>query len=112
MSRLEPLPLHPRPERCAPIIQLVGGHFGCERVPWRKYREAIAAAEVALYNARPQWLVEAHAALDRAVFAAYGWPADLPDDEVLARLLAINLERPEATGRVAAEETSDEEGDE
>lgn len=26
-------------------------------------------------------------------FAAYGWPPDLPDDEVLARLLALNLER-------------------
>ena len=29
-----------------------------------------------LYNARPQWLADAHAALDAAVAAAYGWPAD------------------------------------
>ena len=42
---------------------------------------------------RPTWLANAHAALDVAVFAAYGWPADLPDDELLARLLALNLER-------------------
>ena len=27
-----------------------------------------------LYNARPQWLADAHAALDAAVAAAYGWP--------------------------------------
>jgi hypothetical protein len=27
------------------------------------------------------------------VFAAYGWEADLPDEEILARLLALNLER-------------------
>ena len=27
------------------------------------------------------------------VLAAYGWPADLSDDEILARLLALNLER-------------------
>ena len=31
--------------------------------------------------------------LDEVVFAAYGWPADLSDDEILARLLALNLER-------------------
>jgi hypothetical protein len=30
---------------------------------------------------------------DVAVAAAYGWPADLPDDQILARLLALNLER-------------------
>jgi hypothetical protein len=29
-----------------------------------------------LYNTRPAWLVTAHAALDRAVWAAYGWPDD------------------------------------
>jgi len=46
-----------------------------------------------LYNERPTWLQHAHAALDAAVFAAYGWPVDLPDVEVLARLLALNLER-------------------
>jgi len=46
-----------------------------------------------LYNQRPTWLSHAHAALDSAVFAAYGWPADLPDTEILERLLALNLER-------------------
>jgi len=46
-----------------------------------------------LYNARPSWLANAHDDLDRAVLAAYGWPFDLPDDEILARVLALNLER-------------------
>ena len=46
-----------------------------------------------LYNERPTWLQHAHKALDEAVAAAYGWPADLPDDEVLARLFALNQER-------------------
>ena len=46
-----------------------------------------------LYNQRPTWLALAHEKLDAAVFAAYGWPADLLDDEILARLLALNLER-------------------
>jgi type II restriction/modification system DNA methylase subunit YeeA len=46
-----------------------------------------------LYNDRPAWLINAHAELDAAVAAAYGWPADLSDDEILKRLLALNLER-------------------
>ena len=46
-----------------------------------------------LYNQRPAWLANAHAALDAAVAAAYGWPAGLPEAEMLERLLALNLER-------------------
>jgi len=46
-----------------------------------------------LYNQRPAWLANAHRTLDDAVVVAYGWPVDLPDPEVLARLLRLNLER-------------------
>ena len=46
-----------------------------------------------LYNARPTWLDNAHRKLEAAVFAAYGWPSDLSDDDILARLLALNLAR-------------------
>lgn len=46
-----------------------------------------------LYNARPTWLANAHERLDRAVFAAYGWTFDLPDEEILKNLLALNMER-------------------
>ena len=46
-----------------------------------------------LYNAHPTWLENAHARLDAAVFAAYGWPLDLSDEEILQSLLALNLER-------------------
>ncbi|MFP5408064.1 MAG: class I SAM-dependent DNA methyltransferase [Gammaproteobacteria bacterium] len=49
-----------------------------------------------LYNARPAWLDNAHRELDAAVAAAYGWtdytPA-MPDEEILRRLLALNLAR-------------------
>jgi len=49
-----------------------------------------------LYNAKPVWLTLAHQQLDTAVAAAYGW-ADystaMPDDEILKRLLALNLAR-------------------
>ena len=44
-----------------------------------------------LYNARPKWLVDAHAALDAAVAAAYGWSTDGGDDEALRQLLPMNL---------------------
>ena len=44
-----------------------------------------------LYNERPTWLQLAHAKLDAAVAAAYGWPADVSDDVILERLLALNL---------------------
>ncbi len=46
-----------------------------------------------LYNERPSWLDLAHKRLDAAVAAAYGWPADLSDDEMLSRLLELNLAR-------------------
>lgn len=49
-----------------------------------------------LYNARPAWLDLAHKELDKAVAAAYGWTdytAEMPDDEILRRMLALNLER-------------------
>ena len=44
-----------------------------------------------LYNERPAWLAACHAKLDAAVAAAYGWPADLADEAILERLLALNL---------------------
>ena len=66
--------------------------------------DAAAAKELAkrtltnLYNARPAWLDHAHRALDEAVAEAYGWGDDfraglLTDDEILARLFALNQAR-------------------
>ena len=43
-----------------------------------------------LYNTRPQWLADAHAALDAAVAEAYGWPEGIADEEALGELLALN----------------------
>ena len=54
-----------------------------------------------LYNLRPAWLAAAHAQLDAAVAAAYGWAdytANMPDDEILRRLLALNLQRSTSEG--------------
>jgi hypothetical protein len=47
-----------------------------------------------LYNQRPAWLAQAHAALDAAVAAAYGWTdytAQTTDAQILQRLLALNV---------------------
>jgi type II restriction/modification system DNA methylase subunit YeeA len=46
-----------------------------------------------LYNERPTWLDNAHRELDAAVAEAYGWKPDIPDDEMLTKLLALNFER-------------------
>ena len=45
-----------------------------------------------LYNARPQWLADAHDALDAAVATAYGWDTDISEEDALERLLALNLQ--------------------
>jgi hypothetical protein len=46
-----------------------------------------------LSNQRPTRLDLAHRKLDQAMFDAYGWPHDLTDEAILARLLPLNLER-------------------
>jgi len=46
-----------------------------------------------LYNQNPTWLQDAHRALDEAVFAAYGWPQNISDQEILTRLLQLNVQR-------------------
>jgi hypothetical protein len=64
-----------------------------------------------LYNEHSTWLDLAHRRLDEAVLDAYGWPHDpsaapallgrsgqaLSDEDILARLLALNLERSTGT---------------
>lgn len=63
-------------------------------------REAILAGRAltpAEESIRDRGLVlilnEHHAAIDAAVAAAYGWPSDLGEQDILARLVALNLER-------------------
>ncbi len=82
---------------------------GTVRYPLTEPRDAECAVKLAkrtltnLYNERPAWLAHAHAKLDAAVAAAYGWPVNLSDDEILARLFALNRAR-------AAEEAKAGEG--
>ncbi len=72
---------------------------GTVRYPRLEPKDAECAAKLKrhtltnLYNERPAWLDLAHRKLDAAVAAAYGWPANLSDEQLLERLLALNLER-------------------
>ncbi|MCX7010224.1 MAG: hypothetical protein NTY53_23795 [Kiritimatiellaeota bacterium] len=75
---------------------------GTVRYPRLEPRDADCAAKLKkrtltnLYNEHPTWLDLANKKLDAAVAAAYGWPADLSDEGILERLLALNLERAKA----------------
>jgi len=73
--------------------------IGTVRYPRLEPRDAECAPKLKkrtltnLYNERPAWLDLAHKKLDAAVAAAYGWPPDLTDEQILDHLLALNLER-------------------
>ncbi len=59
-----------------------------------KYAEELAKRTLTnVYNEHPDWLANAHAKLDAAVAAAYGFPVDLSDEQILERLLALNQQR-------------------
>ena len=63
------------------------------RKNWLGDRSDKTRTLTALYNKKPMWLVDAHRALDTAVFAAYGWDPAMTEGEILAALLALNHER-------------------
>jgi hypothetical protein len=90
------------PEWCQRVPEVVPLGLAASPYPGRIVARPGHEAELAqrtltrLYNARPTWLAQAHQALDAAVAAAYGWAdytAEMPDDEILRRLLALNLGR-------------------
>lgn len=66
--------------------------FPPRRLPKNDAAAALLARRTltALYNEKPDWLVEAHLELDEAVAAAYGWPADLTIEEAIGALLSLN----------------------
>jgi hypothetical protein len=55
-----------------------------------------------LYNDRPTWLENAHRELDEAVFAGYEWKGSMPEDQVLAALLELNIAAAKQQGEAAA----------
>lgn len=81
--------------------QPVAGALDTVRYSRLVAKDAECAKELAgrtltnLYNRRPARLDLAHRRLDEAVFAPYGWETGISDEEILARLLEVNLERAE-----------------
>ena len=81
------------------IIDANARGIGTVRYPRAEARDEECAKKLAkrtltnLYNERPAWLMNAHAKLDAAVAAAYGFAADLKDEQILEKLLALNTER-------------------
>ena len=71
--------------------------IGTVRLPRVVPKDEACARELAtrtltnLYNKPLTWLKDAHAELDAAVFAAYDWKPGLSDEEILSRLLELNL---------------------
>ncbi len=95
-------PLSPAPARQSAVAAdalPAQSKIGIARYPRLVPKDADCAAKLKertltkLYNERPAWLDLAHKKLDAAVAAAYGFPADLSDEQILEKLLALNLER-------------------
>ena len=80
------------PEWVEWVVEPVAG-YPKRPVPWHAAaaKELKARTLTALYNARPQWLADAHVALDAAVAVAYGWEDGITDDEALRELRDLNI---------------------
>ena len=95
LNRLREAWLNP-PEWVDTVPEIVPG-YPARITPKPEFAKAIKERTLTnLYNQRPAWLAHAHEALDAAVASAYGWDdytSALSDDEILARLLKLNLER-------------------
>jgi len=86
-----------------PHLTLTGLYNVLEKLRAGASPEALDAADRRIFDdGLVLILKELHDKLDKAVADAYGWPADLADDAILARLVALNKERvkEEAKGRV------------
>lgn len=60
----------------------------------------LSESEKAIHDAGCVGVIhELHNRIDAAVAEAYGWPADLSDEEILSRLVALNKERAEEEKR-------------
>jgi len=89
------------------VVQPDKNGLGTVRYPRLEPRDAACAAKLKartltkLYNERPTWLDLAHKKLDAAIAAAYDWAADLTDEQILERLLALNLARADEEAKAA-----------
>jgi hypothetical protein len=77
-----------------PHLTLTGLYNVLERLKTGAYPEDLDVKERRIFDDGLLLIMkELHEKLDVAVAEAYGWPVDLPEAEVLARLVALNKER-------------------
>ncbi len=91
------------PSEWVDVVPEVVAGYPDRIIPKPEYAKAIKDRTLTnLYNAKQkgevQWLTDAHRTLDAAVARAYGWDdytPEMPDEEILRRLLKLNLKRAE-----------------
>jgi SAM-dependent methyltransferase len=89
-----------RQQEAHPALTLTGIYNVLERLRAGVAPDALEPAERVIFDdGLVLILKELHDRLDVAVAGAYGWPADLTDEEILARLVALNKERAEEEAR-------------
>jgi hypothetical protein len=94
---------HKRRQAEHPELTLTGMYNVVEALRKGTRPEALEAKGKAIFDKGLVLILkELHERLDAAVLRAYGWPDGLSDEEILARLVALNKERvaEEAAGRV------------
>ncbi len=83
-----------------PHLTLTGLYNVLERLKAGATRDMLSDKERCIFDdGLVLILKERHERLDAAVADAYGWPVDLPEEEVLARLVALNRERAKEEAR-------------
>ena len=91
-----PLP-RPKPAQAASIAEAAAEldrlRIGWLNPPGVDAQELKKRTLTLLYNQDPAWLRQAHERLDHAVLDAFGFPADISDDDLLSRLLDLNFSR-------------------
>jgi hypothetical protein len=83
-----------------PDLTLTGLYNLRDKLAWGQTLDLVEQDQRA--RGRIDLLAELHRRIDDAVADAYGWPADLSDEQIVARLVALNAERQadEKRGRV------------
>jgi hypothetical protein len=65
--------------------------FKVTGLPYNRAKGKLMPTLTSLYNTLLTWLNLANKRLDAVVFVAYGWKSDLTGEEILKKLLALNL---------------------
>jgi hypothetical protein len=80
-----------RQQELSPRLKLTEMYNVLEKL---RASENLTAKDHAIYNAGLVGILRGlHDELDAAIFAAYGWPADLTDEEILGNVVSLNAQR-------------------